>query len=240
MEYAIILLAAAFGGLINVLTGFGCGIVVMVFLPYLFPLPHAASISNVISLCLITSFAIKYRKQVKISSFPVPFLCYALTAALAITISARIHAAVLKPYFGLFLIVVAIYFAFVAPNLKLTANGWTAAICALLSGLSQGFFGISGPPMALYFLLISETKEQYIGNLQVFSLFTSVFALGMRIYSGTFHVSMLPMAAIGVVGVFLGKAVGMRISVGIDMERMKKIVYLFLGISGFWTFISNL
>lgn len=240
VEYGLIFMAAVLGGAVNVLTGFGCGIVVMVFLPYLFSVTQAAAISNMISLCLITSFAIQYRKEVRFSSFPVPLLCYAATSGAAITLAARINAAVLKPYFGLFLIAVAAYFAFAAPRIKLKANRRTSAACALLSGVSQGFFGISGPPMALYFLLISETKEQYIGNLQVFSLFTSVYALAMRMVNGTVQLFMLPLAAAGVAGVFAGKRVGMRISARFDMEQMKRMVYLFLGISGFWTFISNL
>lgn len=240
MEYAMILFAAVLGGIVQVLTGFGCGIVIMVFLPHLFPVPQAAAISNMITICLIASFAVKYRKEVRISAFPVPFLCYAVTAGFAIAVSAHINASALKPWFGLFLIVVALYFAFVAKNIKLKANVRTAAVCALLSGLSQGFFGISGPPMALYFLLISDTKEQYIGNLQMFSLFTSLYALVMRMYHGTIQLFMLPLVAIGLAGVFLGKAVGARVVEKMKMERMKQIVYLFLGISGFWTFISNI
>lgn len=240
MNYAMIFLAAALGGVIQVLTGFGCGIVIMVFLPYLFPMAQAAAISNMITICLIFSFAVKYRKEVRLSSFPVPFLCYAVTSGLAIRLSARLNSAALKPWFGLFLIAVALYFAFVAKNLHLKANVRTAAVCALLSGLSQGFFGISGPPMALYFLLISDTKEQYVGNLQVFSLFTSLYALLLRFYHGTIRPFMLPLAVIGVAGVFFGKALASRVVERMDMERMKKVVYLFLGISGFWTFISNI
>ncbi len=240
MEYAVVFLASGLGGLIQALSGFGCGIAIMIFLPALFPMPQAAAISNMITICLIVSFAVQYRKEVRWSYFPIPFLCYAATAGGAITLSAQMNAGALKPYFGLFLIAVALYFAFIAKNLKLKASRRTAAVCALLSGLSQGFFGIAGPPMALYFLLISQTKEQYIGNFQTFSLLTSLYALGMRVYNGTVQPFMLPLVLAGLAGVFCGKAAGARAADRMDLERMKRVVYLFLGLSGFWTFISSL
>lgn len=54
-------------GLIQTVTGFGSGVVIMLVLPLLMPLIEASTISNSITLFLCTSLAWQYRKTINLS-----------------------------------------------------------------------------------------------------------------------------------------------------------------------------
>ncbi len=56
-------------GLIQTVTGFGSGVVIMLVLPLLMPLIEASTISNSITLFLCTSLAWQYRKTINFKTY---------------------------------------------------------------------------------------------------------------------------------------------------------------------------
>ena len=114
-------------------------------------------------------------------------------------------------------------------------------ICSVLAGLGNGFFGISGPPMVVYYLaLAGNDKKKYIGTIQFFFFMTSLYASTLRILEGIVTWDIAWMLVSGGIGILLGNVIGSRILEKLNVEVMKKLIYMFLALSGVITFVSNL
>ena len=51
---------------------------------------------------------------------------------------------------------------------------------------------------------------------------------------------MIPTALVGLVAIIIGRVVGERIAKRLDAERLRRIIYIFVGISGAVTLVSHL
>lgn len=229
------------GGLIQGMTGFGSGIFVMMFFPMFLPVLQSSALSTLNSISVSVPLAWKYRKHIQPKIIILPALFYVTAAFFAIRFAIQTDLTALKSILGLFLMIVALYFLFVAGKLKIKASFWTALICGTLAGVSSGLFGIGGPPMVIYILAITgDDKESYIANSQFFFSVTMLFTTTLRVVNGIITPSLLLLMIPGVCGMTIGKNIGIRIVERIDVEKMKKIIYAFLFLSGLSTFLTNL
>src|SRR5699024_11687361 len=81
MTWIIIMLAAAMmAGFVQGVTGFGSGIVMMVFLPYLLPINQSAGVSTLTMVVANVMIVWYYRKYFKWQKIVKPFLIYILMA----------------------------------------------------------------------------------------------------------------------------------------------------------------
>ena len=124
--------------------------------------------------------------------------------------------------FGIFLILVALYSLFASNRIAVSSSRKTAVICAAISGITSGLFGIGGPLMALYFIGISKSKEAYIGNIQFLFAVTNVFNFITRISKGLYTINLLPLTLVGFVGIFFGKRIGLKILDRLRVDAVKK------------------
>ena len=116
----------------------------------------------------------------------------------------------------------------------------STAVCAMVSGMSSGLFGIGGPLMAVYYLSVTEEKKVYAANLQFLFALTSVINLTIRIQKGFYSLSFLPLTVLGILGITAGKWAGVRILERIDMKMMQRAVYALVGLSGLLTLAEHL
>lgn len=105
-------------------------------------------------------------------------------------------------------------------------------ICSMIAGVGNGLFGISGPPMVLYYLSACKEKEEYLGTIQTFFLITGLYASLMRLMSGIITMDLLPLIFIGIITCLIGKKIGTVFVDKISDEKMRKLIYVFLGIVG--------
>ena len=246
MEFALqhflhVFLPAIGGGLIQGMTGFGSGIFVMMFFPLFLPVLQSSALSTLNSISVSLPLAWKYRAYIQPKIIVLPALFYVTAAFFAIRFAVQADLTALKSFLGLFLMLVALYFLFVAGKLKIKATFWTALICGTLAGASSGLFGIGGPPMVIYILAITgDDKEAYIANSQFFFTVTMLFTTTMRVINGIITPGLLFLMIPGILGMTIGKNFGLRIVERIDVDKMKKIIYVFLFLSGLSTFLTNL
>ena len=80
--------------------------------------------------------------------------------------------------------------------------------------------------------IILEDKEKYLGTIQLFFLITNMYTLFFRIINGIYTLDLVPYTVLGIVGIMIGKKVGVKIVNHIDAATMKKLVYAFLGFAG--------
>lgn len=236
-----VLLPCIGGGLVQSTTGFGGGIFIMLFFPLFLPILQSSALSTLTSLSAVLMLAWKYRAYAKPKIVILPAVIYFIFSFGAIRFATGTDLSGLKAYFGLFLVAMSAYFIFFADRLKIKANFLSAFICAGISGIASGLFGIGGPPMVIYMLAITgDDKNAYIANTQLFFAITSIYTTLVRIFSGIITLDLLPLAIPGIIGMYIGKSVGTRIIEKINVQTMKKLIYAFLGLSGALTFITNI
>lgn len=106
------------------------------------------------------------------------------------------------------------------------------AVCGLAAGICGGFFGISGPPMSLYYLAVLDSKEEYLGTLNAFFSITVVFNIIARISNGFLTADLIPYMAIGIVAILAGSAWGSKLVARIERKTMSMCVYGLMAIAG--------
>lgn len=237
MTGVMVFLAAAAGGLIQSVTGFGSGVFMMLFFPMWFSIVQASALSASICLVLAASLTWRYRKQCQWKITILPSVFYLITSSVAIYMVPYLPTELLKKIFGFFLIGLSVYFLVVAGKIKAKADMPTAMVCAGLSGVAESLLGIGGPPMVVYFLAAMDDKEQYLATIQFFFFTTGAYTMALRVMNGIYTPDLLGYTVIGLAAVIVGKMIGSRIVDRIDTATMKKIVYVFLGFSGIATLL---
>lgn len=236
-----VFLPATVAGVIQATTGFGAGIFMMLFFPMFLPMIQCSALSSAIGLVNTITMAIMYRKYANMKLIVLPTLIYFFFSTVCIWYSTQIDLGAFKPFFGLFLSVLGLYFLFFSQRVKLKGTWKSATVCSTLSGIASGFFGIGGPPMVLYFLsLTGDDKYAYLGTLQMFFLITSVQGVATRALNGIYTKELLLLIPIGMVGSFIGTKIGTRIVKKLRVDRLKILIYAFLCLAGFATFLTNL
>jgi len=240
MNVIIVFIASVLGGLTQTVTGFGSGIVIMLFLPYIMPVMQASGLSVLVTMILNVTLLAKYWRHIKMKLVLAPAVISFAVSTLSIYLCASLELNVMKMIFSIFLIVLALYFIFFSEKIRLNANTPTVVTCAALAGAANGMFGIGGPPMALYFLAITKEKEEYIGTTQMYFLLTSAYTTLIRIMSGIFDRELMMLAVPGILAMLIGEMIGTRVINKISHEKMKGTIYFFLMVSGIITLIQCL
>ena len=240
MMYAIITLASVVSGIIQSVTGFGSAVFLMLIVPYFFDMVASSAISASIALGLSGTLAWKFRSKIQWKLCLFPTAIYMFCSVAVINVIRGLDLRLLSIAFGIFLILLAVYFFVVAKRLSFQPNWKSACICSAISGVTSGLFGIGGPLMAAFFVLASQDKKNYIANTQFLFAATGLVNLITRIARGIYTMDLIPVTLLGLAGITLGKLIGLRILDRLNLDMMKKGVYAFVGISGLITVLQQL
>lgn len=240
MVWIAVFLAAAAAGTIQSITGFGAAVMMMLVVPHFFDMVRAPGLVSTICLGLGVALLWRFRKHVEWKvTLPVA-AAYVVLSTLAIRMVGAVDLKVLAIAFSIFLILLSLYYQFGESRVTLKPNLTTALVCGTAAGITGGLFGIGGPLVVLYFLPAAKTKESYVANLQLLFTITNLSGLAARVWTGIYTIDLLPMTLVGVLGINLGKMAGLRVLDKLDIDRMRRIVYVFVGIAGVVNLVSNL
>lgn len=228
------------GGLIQATTGFGFGIFVMVFFPLFLPVVQASSLSSLILIFLLSALAWRYRDHVQWKQALFPAAIYLIANTIIVRLIPKIDLSGIHFWLGVFMVLIAVYMAFMNQRIRIRPNWKAAAVCSTLSGAADGLFGIGGPPMTIYFIaLLGGDKLAYLGTIQCFFWVTNLINSFNRITGGVLEAATLWLVLPGVLGQFIGIAAGNRVVRRIDSRHFQPFVYLFLAVAGILTCISG-
>ncbi len=231
MELLLVAIATFTAGFVQTVTGFGAGIIIMLILPYMFPLTAASGINGCITLFLNISLVIYFWKHINFKKMILPAIIAMAFSTVAINISTSLPINTLKLVFSIFIVLLAIYFNFFN-KVEIKDTPLTMFLCSAISGSGNGLFGIGGPPMVLYYLSSCKKKEEYLGTIQMFFFIIGLYASVARLLSGIITIDLLPSIIVGIIFVLIGKRIGTGFVDKLSVERMKKYIYIFLGIVG--------
>lgn len=228
----LVMLVTTVAGVVQSVTGFGAGILVMLVLPYFFPVMTSSALSGSITTVLSMGLVWTYRKYIHKELLMWPLVGYLITSTLTIRYLSGLKSDLMLKLLGICLIGLALYFLFFSHRIHVKGTRTTAVICAALSGFLGGAFGMSGPPMVIYYLAVLDKKEDYLGTLQAFFTIGGIYMFTQRVWTGIYTWDMVPLTLCGIAAILLGKGIGRRIIDRIDEEKMRKLIYLFLIFTG--------
>jgi len=232
-ELILIALIAMGGGFIQRVTGFGLGIFVMLFLPFLFAEhTQAAAISTLFSCFASTYNAIRYRKKIPYKTV-FPMLITALVVIpFAVKFAVYVSANIFDILLGSVLILLSLYFLFFSKRVKLKPTVLNGCIAGTLSGALTGLFSTGGPPIVLYLTNATEDPMVYLAATQFFFAVTGLYTTATRAINGILTWELLLYAAIGMIGCMTGNLLGKLVFAKLNPKRLKQVIYLAMIVSG--------
>ena len=236
MVFLAVGLSSAAAGFLQTVTGFGAATVLMLVLPYFFDMAASPALSSSICMGLAASLALRFRHAIRLRLVLLPSLIYTAVSILAAGADLRL----LSIGFGVFLTALSVYFLFFGSKAALKSGRVSMVVCSAVSGVCAGLFSIGGPTMALYYLAVTERKEEYLGNIQFLFAVTYAAGLPQRVSSGAYTAALLPMTVLGIGAILAGRQLGLRVSERLDPERVKKLVFLYVGLTGILTLVRHL
>ena len=232
MKYIVFVLTVLLAGFIQGIAGFGSGPIQMMTYPLFWALPVAAAISVSISVPLNLDMMLKYRQELQWKKVLLPTIPYMVICSAAIRLSQQADRVVMKKVFGVFLILLALYYLFFHQDLKTPMNLPKAIVYIVISALCDAFFGIGGPLMVLYFLSETASTKEYLGTVAAFFFINGVYNTGYRIFRGILTLEQLPYIAVGILVILAGVTIAHRLVDKMDDHLLKRIIYVMIGVSG--------
>lgn len=240
MSYVIVALAALTAGAVQTVTGFGAAVVLMLVLPRVFGVVTAPAVSTSICVALSAALAWKFRKKTNFKLIALPIVVFGVCGIVIINLIKSLDLHIVGILFGAFLLALSVYNLVFAKKASLRPTKPVILLSSAVSGTFSGLFSIGGPLMALCFLPCSEDHEEYIGNMQTLFVVTNIINIIARLANGLYTVDLLPYTLVGMVFILVGKEFGIRFAKKLNIEVIKKVIYVFVGISGAITLAENI
>lgn len=237
--YCIIIAASFFGGTLQTLCGFGGGVVLLLVLSPFYGLLTAPALSLAICMFMVTFLTVRFWKDIEWKLILLPMIAYMITASVINrVISKDMNTDLIGVLFGVFQILLCVYYLFLAKKVSAKPSLLTGLVCGGASGITGSLFGIGGPLLAVYFIAASKNKQSFAANIQSIFFVTNFVILLGKFRNGFYTADCLLPTLTGGIAILFGTLLGIRLMKKIDTEKMKKIVYIFLGISGVITILE--
>ncbi len=220
-------------GFVQRVSGFGLGIFAMLFMPH-FMSSHtaSASISSIFS-CATSGFnTVKYRKKIDFKTSLPMIVASVITISIAVYFSSVVSGKIFKILLGNVLILLSLYFLFFDRKIKIGSSVANGIISGFLSGILSGLFSTGGPPAVLYLSKATNDNIIYFATIQFFFFVTNIYATAMRAINGLIDLKVIFYSLIGLIGCMAGDFIGSKVFDKLDSEKLKKIIYIGMIISG--------
>lgn len=219
-------------GFVQRVSGFGLGIFAMVFLPHFMPAQNAASISCLFSCVTSTYNAIRYRKNIAYRTALPMVVAALMTIPIAVYFSRKISGHSFHVLLGIVLILLSLYFLAFHKRVKMEPTIRNGILAGTIGGTLNGLFSTGGPPIVLYLSCATTNKDIYFATIQFYFCFTNLYSTTMRSLNGILNTEILLYAAVGVIGCMAGDFVGRIVFDRLDGDKLKRIIYFGMIVSG--------
>ena len=215
-------------------SGFGFGIFVMMFFPFLLPsYGESVMLSGLLAGSTALFIAIKNWKHICWRMIWLVVLSNFVASFLATEYMASLSNVTLKRCLGVVLILIALYFLFGEGKMgKVFKSKSAQVIIGGISGVMGGMFAMPGPPVVLYCISTLKDKREYVATLQAFSV---VFNIGYTLFRakvGFYSDNTCLWWMVGLLGGLIGTSLGTRCFEVISNRTLKRIVYVMMIVSG--------
>jgi len=223
----------AVSALVQSTTGFGFGIVSMIFLPYFMTdYMGATALTGLGSLVASGFVTIKNFKKASWKII-LPIICgYTAANAVTVKIAKSFSSELLTKILGVALIVMSIYFIFFNNKFRVKPTVTNGVIAGVFGGIGAGMFSIGGPPVVIYILSATEDKNIYRASLLTYFVMCGVVSTTVRYLNGIVTSEVMMLFALSIVGIAIGTYIGGKIFHKINADLLKKLIYCVMALSG--------
>lgn len=238
MQMALFLIACLVGQVMQTATGFGFAIIVMAVASSFFPVTVLSAACSLLSLGSCAYLAVRYRKRARLRAILWPLAGMLIFSSLAIWITRFLTVQTLKGFLGLALIGLSVFFLAFSRRIRIRPSRTGGFLAGGCSGLLSGFFSTGGPPMVVYLLSALDDKDEYLASVQTVFFFSNLWTTANRAAAGFLTREVAVMSLLGYVCVAAGIFIGTRLIRRLNIDRLRKVAYVFIGVSGAWISVS--
>lgn len=230
----LLILLFAFGAaLVQRVSGFGFGILIMSVLPFLMPsLGEATALSGLLALVASSGVAIRCVRDVRWKKLLPILITFILVSFFAVRFMKTADSHLMRKILGGVMILVSIYLAYASGRIHLLPNMKVQLSMGTLSAIMGGLFAMQGPPAVIYFISSTQSKEEYIAQTQWYFMVGNLALTLMRAGNGFITPGVLKGWILGIPAVLLGLWAGAKIYKRIHLATLHKIVYAFMAVCG--------
>ncbi|MBQ8815252.1 MAG: sulfite exporter TauE/SafE family protein [Lachnospiraceae bacterium] len=233
LTYLLMIIICFGGSFVQRVSGFGFGIFVMLFFPYFMPSHAFAAATSSLLSCFTSIYnAIRQRKYLRIMLVLPMLIASLITLPIAIKFSSSAPETVMKRLLGIVLIGLSIYFLYFSARIHMKPNAKNSFLSGALSGTLSGLFSTGGPPAVIYLLHATSDKLVYFATLQTFFAISNIYSTTVRAINGIIDRNVLLHVAVGLIGCCLGNWIGGQTFDKLDGQKLKRIIYIGMIVSG--------
>lgn len=238
-EMLLIFVMALGASFVQRVSGFGFGIFIMTVLPYLLPTyGEATTLSGMLSIMTAVPMLGYIWRHINWHKLLPIMITFLVTSWVAVQLVEVMGDTMMKKILGIVLILAAGWFYFLNDRVKVKPTIPVQVSMGTLSGFMGGLFGMQGPPAVLYFLATAKDKDEYMALAQSYFLVGNIMMTLYRAQRGFLTASVGMAWCYGVVAVLVGVWLGGKVFRRISSPTLRKIVYLYMAISGLLAIIS--
>lgn len=233
MSLYFLFLASLGGAFVQRVSGFGFGIFAMTLLPYALPTyGEATTLSSMLASVTSSIIVVRLYKLIDWKKLLPILLTFLVVSYFSIIFVASASDGFLKKILGAILILVSIYFFFFSNKVKLKPTLSVQIGMGVISGVMGGLFSMQGPPAVLYFLACTDKKEEYLVLAQTYFVMGNLMMTLFRVQNGFVTSAVLEAWCYGLIAVLIGTWIGSLVFHRISASLLRKIIYVYMAISG--------
>ena len=239
-EYYLIFIAAVtlIASFIQSVTGFGFGIVAMIFLPSFLLYTEANVLSTILSSATSVAMVLTLYKKISFKNLLFPFMGSITANYFAVTFVKSAKSELLALLLGIALVVLSVYFFFFSNKIKIRPSWYAGLTAGLLSGVLSGLFSIGGPPVVVYYMQSEEDTDSYLATISAYFILSGITTVTMKAAAGFVTERVLWGAMLGIAVMLVGAFFGKKTQNKMKPLAIKKAVYAVMALSGVINVIS--
>jgi uncharacterized membrane protein YfcA len=243
LEFYILLLIAASAFIASYtqnLTGFGFGIIAMIFFPSLLVYTEANILSTILGALTSVLVVIMLYRRINWKNLIFPLMGSLIFNYISVTFMKNVKNDTLVLLLGIALFALSVYFFFFTSKIKIRPTWYAGLIAGSLSGVMAGLFSIGGPPVVIYYMQSEKDTDNYLATVSAYFVFSGVIGVSIKAASGFMTPNVWAALVFGMLGMVIGAFFGRLTRSKIKPSTIKKSVYAVMALSGLINIITVL
>lgn len=230
MIYCAIIFAAA---IVQGISGFAFIMVVLMVFPYLFGYTQAVALATLIYIVILYYNSYLYRKHIEWKWAPRWVITFIIVDTIGVMFLKKVgDAPIWYTLMGMMFIMMSAYLLWGQKRVSFQPNNFNLMLFAALCGGVNGIFAVGGPIMATFFLVATDSKENYLGTTQILGVFTITIDVIVRAINGMYTIELLQYAAIGIVFAVTGLLVAKLLVRCMNESALRQFVCVVMIVGG--------
>ena len=240
--YQLILIAliSLGGSYVQSVTGFGYGIVVMMFYPLILTYTESNMLSSLIGMFTSLWLVISLFRKIHWKNIIFPIVGSVFSTYFAVEFVKMQTNTVLTVLLGSALVLLSIYFMFFSGKIHIKPTWYAGFTAGIISGIMGGMFAIGGPPVVIYYLHSEEDHENYLATLSAYFSVSNIFSIVIKSSAGFVTKNVLISAVFAAIGLILGIVFGHVTRKKMNANLLKKAIYAVMMLSGIFNIVSSI